>query len=135
MEAPPQALAAVVHSLSQDQLISYAHASGDYNPLHLAPDFAAGTSYGRPIAHGMLVLAFLSEMLTGAFGLDWFAGGKLQVRFRAPAYPGDTISADGALQALSGDGQQAMYRVACTNQSGTQVITGEATVPRTPRRR
>ena len=131
METPPPGLAPVVHTVSQDQLVSYAHASGDYNPLHLDPDFAARTSYGRPIAHGMLVLAFLSEMLTREFGLDWLAGGRLQVRFRAPAYPGDTISADGLLRGASSDGRKAVYQVACTNQSGTPVITGEATVPLT----
>jgi acyl dehydratase len=77
----------------------------------------------------MLVLAFLSETLTKTFGLSWFAGGKLEARFRAPVYPGDVITAEGTLQSAPDDGGSATYRVSCTNQSGVQVITGEATVP------
>ena len=129
MAAPPATLATTVHPVSQDRLFRYAEASGDHNPLHLDPSFAAGTPYGRPIAHGMLVLAFLSVTLTKTFGLSWFAGGKLEARFRAPVYPGDVITAEGALQAAPADGGSATYRVSCTNQSGVQVITGQATVP------
>ena len=114
-------------------MVRYADASGDHNPLHLDPAFAAGTTYGKPIAHGMLVLAFLSEMLVNSFGLRWFDGGKLQVRFRAPVYPGDVVTAGGTLQTQSAEDDWTVYRVACTNQSGVEVITGEARVPRTPR--
>ena len=63
MREAPERLRAVEHRVTQEQLARYAEASGDYNPLHLDPAFAAGTPYGRPIAHGMLVLAFVSELL------------------------------------------------------------------------
>jgi 3-hydroxybutyryl-CoA dehydratase len=125
---PPETLASVAHQVSQSQLGRYADASGDHNPLHLDPAFAAGTPYGRTIAHGMLVLAFLSEMLTDAFGMAWLTGGKLNVRFRAPVYPGDVVTTDGRLRSTPGNEQKAIYNVACKNQRGEQVITGDATV-------
>ena len=74
MAAPPPTLPSVERTVSQAQIVRYAEASGDHNPLHLDQAFAAGTSYGGTIAHGMLVMAFLSEMLTKAFGTGWIAG-------------------------------------------------------------
>ena len=127
MTDPPQTLPPVVHRITQGQLAKYADASGDHNPLHLDAEFAKGTPYGRPIAHGMLVLAFVSELMTKTFGRSWMCGGRLKTRFRAPVFPGDVVRAEGSLK--SNDGAMAAYQVAVTNQDGVQVITGEATVP------
>ena len=88
--------------ITQEQLQRYADASGDHNPLHLDPEFAAKTQFGGTIAHGMLVLAFVSEMLTAAFGQAWLDSGRLKVRFRAPARPGDTVEATGLVVAVNG---------------------------------
>lgn len=125
----PETLTPVTHRVSQAQLVKYADASGDHNPLHLDADFAAGTPYGKPIAHGMLVLAFVSELLTKSFGRAWLCGGKLKTRFRAPVYPGDMVTASGTLK--SATDAQATYTVSVHNQGGEAVITGEATVPLT----
>ena len=129
MAGPPQTLAGVAHKVTQPQLAKYAAASGDRNPLHLDPEFAATTPYGRPIAQGMLVLAFVSELLTKSFGRAWLCGGRLKSRFRAPVYPGDVVTATGTLKSATAD--SATYEVAVRNQDGTDVITGEATVPLT----
>ena len=79
-----QALPELRKSVTQDQINGYARVSGDGNLIHLDPEFAAKSSFGRTVAHGMLVLAFLSEMLTQAFGRSWLDSGRLRVRFRAP---------------------------------------------------
>ena len=129
MVEPPDTLPSSRHEVSQDQLARYADTSGDWNPLHLDPAFAAATPYGRPIAHGMLVLAFLSDMLSSAFGLSWSSGGKLRVRFRAPVYPGDVVVAEGALRKRSPPAGEVTYDVTCRSQTGEPVITGEATLP------
>ena len=81
-------LAPVVKEITQDKINRYALAGGDGNPLHTDPEFAARTMFGGTIAHGMLVLAYLSEMMTAAFGQPWLSGGRLKVRFKAPARPG-----------------------------------------------
>ena len=127
MTGPPERLREVTHRVSQAQLAKYADASGDHNPLHLDEEFAAATPYGRPIAHGMLVLAFASESLTKSFGRAWLCGGKLKARFRAPVYPGDTVTAGGTLKSASN--AIATYTVAVRNQDGVEVLTAEATVP------
>ena len=121
-EIPP-----VVKELTQAKINAYALAGGDGNPLHTDPEFAAGTQFGGTVAHGMLVLAYLSEMMTAAFGQAWLSGGRLKARFRAPARPGDTVVASGRL--LRRDGGRAFCHVECRNQRGEVLITAEAEAP------
>ncbi len=119
----------VARALSQDQLHAYAQAAGDHNPIHVDPEFARGTPFGGTIAQGMLVLAIIGEMMYRAFGERWATGGRLKVRFKAPARPGDTVTAS-ALPARSRDGGAAQeYTVQCTNQRGETLIEGRASVP------
>ena len=130
MSTPPSRLDPVEHRVTQAQLAKYAEASGDHNPLHLDPAFAATTPFGRPVAHGMLVLAFVSELLTRSFGRAWLCGGKLRAKFRSPVYPGDVVTVTGTLK--STDSLSATYHLLVRNQDGADVVTGEATVPLSP---
>ena len=82
----------LVKTISQAQLNAYAQASGDYNPLHLDPGFAAKTQFGGVIAHGMLTLAFISEMMAEGFGRPWLETGTLNVRFKGAAYLEDQVT-------------------------------------------
>ena len=123
----PRNISEVTHRVTQAQLAKYADASGDHNPLHLDEAFAAATPYGRTIAHGMLVLAFVSEAMTRQFGRAWMCEGRLKARFRAPVFPGDTVTTSGTLKSTSG--AMATYEVVVRKQDGTDVITAEATVP------
>ena len=123
-------LPSVVKQLSQQKINLYAEASGDYNPIHIDEAFAAKTPLGGTIAHGMLVLAYASEMLTQAFGKSWLDAGRLSVRFKAPARPQDTITASGQIDAIEQkDGlRYANCSLECRNQNGEAIITGTATV-------
>jgi len=131
-EVPP-----LSRQVTQEGIRRYAEASGDYNPIHIDEEYARTTPFGGTIAHGMLVLAYLSEMMAAVFGLDWLAGGRLKVRFRAPARPGDTLTAraeprrarlpDG--QARQVDGERVFeYSIECSNQRGEALISGTAEV-------
>jgi 3-hydroxybutyryl-CoA dehydratase len=116
--------------ITQEHINLYAKASRDFNPIHLDAEFARTTPAGGTIAHGMLVLAYISEMMTAAFSESWLTGGKLNVRFRAPARPGDTITASGQVRRVEpGEGLRVVTcEVLCRNQNDEPVITGEATV-------
>lgn len=116
----------VVRTLTQAQLNAYADASGDHNPIHVDEEFARGTPFGGTIAHGMLVLALIGEMMYAAFGDAWSGGGRLKVRFKAPTRPGDTVTASAQLL-KSGDGASE-YAVQCANQRGEVLIEGRAAV-------
>ena len=124
-----QALPELRKAVTQEQINRYAEASGDFNPIHLDAQFAAASSFGRIVAHGMLVLAFLSEMMTTAFGSAWLESGQLKVRFRAPAYPGDEVTTFGQVTKVDQKrGRRAVCAVGCRNQQGEELITGEASV-------
>jgi 3-hydroxybutyryl-CoA dehydratase len=112
--------------LSQEKINRYSLASGDGNPLHTDPQFAAGTQFGGTIAHGMLVLAYLSEMMTAAFGQSWLSGGRLKARFRAPARPGDTVTASGRV--LRRESGRLLCQAECRNQRGDVLVSAEVEV-------
>ena len=123
-------LPSVVKQITQKDINRYAEASGDFNPIHIDKSFAAKTPLGGTIAHGMLILAYVSEMMTGAFGESWVEGGKLSVRFKAPARPGDTITTSGKIDSI--EHKEGVAYVNCSvescNQKGETVITGGAVV-------
>ena len=123
-------LPSVVKQITQKDINRYAEASGDFNPIHIDESFAAKTPLGGTIAHGMLILAYASEMMTEAFGESWVEGGKLSVRFKAPARPGDTITTSGKIDSI--EHKEGVAYVNCSlescNQKGETVITGGAVV-------
>ena len=124
-------LTSVARTITQEQLNAYAQVSGDHNPLHLDPEFAATTQYGGIIAHGMLTLAFISEMMTRAFGRAWLQNGSLRVRFKGAAYLGDQVEARGRVtkEATLSQGRQVGCAVGLSNsKSGQELISGTATV-------
>ena len=125
-----QVLRPVVRNITQEIIDLYAEASGDFNPIHVDESFAAQTPLGGTIAHGMLVLACVSEILTGSFGRSWISGGELSVRFKAPARPGDTITVSGRVSSIeSGNGvSYASCALECLNQKDEVLITGKAMV-------
>jgi 3-hydroxybutyryl-CoA dehydratase len=124
-EVPP-----LSRRVTQEAIRRYADAVSDYNPIHIDEEYARATPFGGTIAHGMLVLAYVSEMMAAAFGHDWLAGGRLKVRFRAPARPGDTL----AVRAERRRGRQVNhdsvleYGIECSNQEGVTLVSGTAEV-------
>lgn len=123
-------LPSVVKHVTQQEINLYAEASGDFNPIHIDETFAAKTPLGGTIAHGMLILAYASEMMTKAFGKSWLEGGKLSVRFKAAARPQDTITTSGKIDSI--EFKEGISYVNCSleccNQKGEVVITGGAVV-------
>jgi acyl dehydratase len=78
--------------VDQSRIDAYAKASGDFNPLHVDPAFAAGTAFGGTIAHGLLTLAFVNSLLDRSSERRWSrGGGELDVAFIGPVRPGDTL--------------------------------------------
>jgi len=125
---PGDSLPSVVKYITQREINLYAEASGDFNPIHIDESFAAQTPLGGTIAHGMLILAYMSEMMTEAFGNNWLEGGKLSVRFKTPARPQDTITTSGKIDSI--EYKEGVPYVNCIlescNQKGETVISGGA---------
>lgn len=117
-------------TVRQEQVNLYAKASQDFNPIHIDEEFARKTPLGGTIAHGMLILSYVSQMMTATFEQSWLTGGKLNVRFKAPARPGDTITIAGKIRGIDKNGTQTLVDcdILCVNQKGETVISGEAKV-------
>lgn len=69
----------------------YAILSGDINPLHLDPEFARTTIFGKTIGHGMMTLAFISQSMREWAHDEWDEHGHLRVTFVAPVFAGDKV--------------------------------------------
>ena len=116
--------------VTQDQINRYAEVSGDSNPVHVDAGFAAETTFGRIVAHGMLVLAFVSEMLTRQFGQEWLESGTLKVRLKAPVYRGDSVLTYGVVSRLVPESglHRVQCDIGCRKADGQEVITGVASL-------
>ncbi|PCH84038.1 MAG: transcriptional regulator [Piscirickettsiaceae bacterium] len=90
----------LIQAVEQQMIDAYADASGDINPLHIDPEFAKTTFFGRTIAHGLLTLAFVSRVLSQWNWQGWAYGGELNIVFLGPVYPGDTVRVTGKIESI-----------------------------------
>ncbi len=118
--------AEVVHTVTLADIDSFMEFTGDRNPLHDDPEFAAGTRFGGIIAHGMLSATFLSTVL----GMKLPGTGAVYVsqalRFKRPVKPGDTITVAAEVTQLVPERKRVHLATVITNQDGKVVIEGEA---------
>ena len=133
--AKGDALPTVEKLIDQELIDMYAQASGDYNPIHVDAEFAAQTQFGGTIAHGMMVAAAISEMMTAAFGIDWARSGKMKMRFRSPVKPGQRAAARGEVRSVAETerGRRISCSVSVTKDDGETAISGTAEVLREKR--
>ncbi len=112
-----------------DELIrKFADVSGDYNPIHLDEGFAKTTRFGRRIAHGMLSGAFISAVLGTEFKERKIVYLSQTMRFTAPVFLGDTVTARGTITKIREEKGIVTLETVCTNQNDEVVVTGEAMV-------
>jgi len=112
-----------------DELVrKFAEVSGDYNPIHLDEEFAKNTRFGKRIAHGMLSGAFISAVLGNEFKNRKIVYLSQTMRFTAPVFLGDTVTAMGTVTNIREDKGIVTLETVCTKQNGETVVTGEAVV-------
>lgn len=80
-------------TITETDIVNFAGLSGDFNPMHTDAAYAAGTQFGKRVAHGLLGLSvssglayqmgFMEGTVLAFTGLEW--------KFRAPVFIGDTI--------------------------------------------
>ena len=117
----------LVEDLKRTQIVQYAGASGDYNPLHTDEKYTKEIAgYPGVFAHGMLTMGMTGKLLTDVVG-----DGRLSsygVRFTNQVWPGDTLNAIATIVAIreEGDLKFADLEVVTTNQDGAVVVKGQA---------
>ena len=118
----------VVDDLSRTQIVQYAGASGDYNPIHTDEVFATKVAgYPTVFAHGMLTMGLTGKMLTNYVGDGRLT--KYGVRFSRQVWPGDTLDAKATIEVVREEGGVHFVdlTVETVNQDGQTVVTGTAT--------
>jgi len=113
--------------VTEDHVRKYAEISGDRNPLHFDPSFAAGTTFGRLVVQGGLTTGLLHALVA----MDMPGPGTVFLsqnwKFVAPVYVGDTITAHAEVVHVHPRKPVTELRVRVTRDSGEQtVLEGEA---------
>jgi len=118
----------VVDDLTRTQIVQYAGASGDYNPLHSDDRFTVEVAgYPSVFAHGMLTMGMTGRVLTDWFGVESLT--NYGVRFVKQVWPGDTLTATATVTAVREEegATLADLTVETKNQDGEVVLSGTAT--------
>lgn len=114
------------------QLVRYAGASGDFNPLHTDPKIGEALGIGGIIAHGMLIMGFVGQLLSDYVGPA--ALRKFGVRFKGMTRIGDEITCTGTIsEKYEADGEARIAgKVQAADQNGDVKVTGTfvAALPR-----
>ena len=118
----------IVEDLTRTQIVQYAGASGDYNPVHSDEKFVTEVAgYPTVFAHGMLTMGMTGRMITNYVGdgqLTYYG-----VRFVNQVWPGDTLTARAEIAAIREENGVTLVDLAIstTNQDENFVLTGNAT--------
>ncbi|MGD8418391.1 MAG: MaoC/PaaZ C-terminal domain-containing protein [Pseudomonadales bacterium] len=113
----------LVEDLKRTQIVQYAGASGDYNPLHTDEVFTTKVAgYPSVFAHGMLTMGMTGRMLTNYVGDGRLT--KYGVRFTNQVWPGDTLTGTTTVESV--ENGIARFQVETKNQDGTTVLSGYA---------
>src|SRR3954447_4369045 len=118
----------LVEDLKRTQIVQYAGASGDYNPLHTDEIFATKVAgYPTVFAHGMLTMGMTGSLLTDTVGdgrLTKFGG-----RFTSQVWPGDSLTATATVEAVREEGGVKLVdlTVSTVTQDGREVFSGNPT--------
>jgi acyl dehydratase len=120
--------ATLVEDLRRTQIVQYAGASGDYNPVHTDALFAMKVAgYPSTFAHGMLTMGMTGRLLT-----DYVGDGRLVrygARFTSQVWPGDTLKSTATVTEIREEGGEKFVdlTVSTINQDGREVLSGYAT--------
>jgi acyl dehydratase len=120
--------ASLTRKITDEDIRAFAALSGDHNPVHLDPAYAATTRFGKCVAHGMLSASLISAVL----GNDLPGTGSIflsqTLQFRSPVYTGDTVTARATVRKIRDDKPIVTLETVCENQRGEIVIKGEAVI-------
>lgn len=109
-------------------ILRYAEITGDFNPIHVDPEFAAKTPMGGPIAHGTLSLNLVWQSVAATFGAGALPGAALDIRFARPVREGERVEAGGRAQ----EGAPGAYDVWVRNAKDENVIEGSLVLKGAP---
>ena len=120
--------ASVQKTFTAADVTAFAGISLDVNPIHMSDGYAKNTIFGKRIVHGMLT----ASLISGVLGIQLPGPGTVylgqELKFTAPVYLGDDITATVEIIELRPDKKIIKLNTTCVNQDGKIVVTGVATV-------
>lgn len=118
--------ATVQRTITAEDVSAFARLSGDYNALHLDPEFAARTEFAEPVAHGFLHAGLLSTLV----GMKLPGPGALYlaqtIEFSAPVFVGDHLEARATIESIDTETRIVGLATEIVNQNGIAVLRGKA---------
>lgn len=115
-------------TITDEMIRAFADLTGDTNPVHLDDTYAAGTRFGRRIAHGMIAAGLISATLANDLPGPGTVYLSQTLQFKAPVYPGDTITTTVEVKNARPDKPIVTLSTVCKNQKDVVVLEGEAVV-------
>jgi acyl dehydratase len=117
----------VVENLTRTDLVRYAGASGDFNPIHHDETFARAAGNPTVFGHGMLTAGFVAKCVTDFVGAENLR--RYKVRFATRVWPGDTITCGGRVTRRYEEGGEHHIdgEVTATTQKGETAVSGTFT--------
>ncbi len=114
--------------ITQLQLIKYAGASGDFNPIHTIPEMAKEAGLDNTIVHGMLVMGFVGEMITKNFSVGSIK--NFSISFKNITQLGEKLEAKATLKRRisNDDGNFAELRAFIENETGEVKADGKVVI-------
>ncbi len=120
--------ASLTKTFTLEDVEAFAGISLDTNPVHMDDNYAKSTVFGKRIVHGMLTASLISAVIANRLpGPGTIYLGQ-DLKFTAPVYPGDTITAEVSVTELKAEKKIVILSTTCVNQDGKAVITGNAVV-------
>jgi 3-hydroxybutyryl-CoA dehydratase len=120
--------ASVTKTITEADIQAFGDLTGDHNPLHFDQDHARRTRFRQPISHGMLTGSLFSPIIAHQLPGEGAIYLSQSLKFLAPVYAGDTITATLTVRAVREDKQIITLDGVAKNQRGEVVITGESVV-------
>ena len=119
----------VTHAVGRAEIDRYAELSGDNNPLHMDPEYAATTPFQTVIAHGPIGMQTVFEALARWLGGDGVPPGiRVDVSYRGPVHIDDRVSC--RCEHVADHAGDLALTLRATNQDGAEVLQALAIVPR-----
>jgi len=112
--------------ISREKIGQYEEIPCIGNPIHVDEEYARKTPFKGVIAHGLVTAAYVSESMMKVFPWEWVHHGAIDIQFRHPLRPGDTVRAEGELKRKepTGKGMFLVFEVRSKNQAEETVAMG-----------
>ncbi len=120
-DVPIGAKGTFTKTVSESDVYLYAGITGDFSPNHIDEEFMAGGRYGRRIAHGTLLIGFMSAASAKVYLGRTVSLGYDRVRFTGPVFFGDTVTTEYVVREYDPEKRRIYADVTCRNQRGETV--------------